>query len=1041
MSNIINNYPVFEDNQVLTASQLNSLSAYLEQQDRLTRSRLIGMGVGCGLEVRYSNAGNTVVTISKGIGVTSEGYLIDIAACELTKYRTYSWPEYYAPFNDVLGEPNLNDPKVWELITDDAPALAGDRDLDDETGFLDDKIVLLFMECFDDDNNPCQGKGCDEIGMSRVFNVRKLIIERSNLDTILAYLNTQFGCGTNGGNLFASRFTSTELSLARPLFDPTASHSTDYRAFNQQYTGIISGILDPLWAALEKSYNDYAPVLEPLYGENPFTASLNTVKNDIQDLLDGNSSRGFDYLGSQYLYDAIKDIIKAHNEFRNAGFDLVSQCCANMSCFPKHLILGEATSTGDSCLLSTYRTNWISSAVSNNQQAIFRDVVTMHRRLVLMVDKLDLDAINNPVNKDSKVTPSCEKKAAMDERQIPFYFDALTEGTYSIGTLEQNWNPGLLRRCNDLSDIALVGYDRNQMDVNNVGTSVSNPLQYDLDEFNWLRVGGVHNKSYTGTGGVSEELNAARNDFDLPYKVLNLSLVQSDLDGLKDLCNFDDLTAQYVDLREELKRNILMTAYKTQPGSLTFGKPFIFDELLVKSPASSSAASSESTARVSPIPITGSVVNTNYDNDFNVNGADLGLPRSLSEVYGSDYAVQFIFDVVDGSTDLHTLMIDFKNSALLLYDEACKEFSEFDFGVDDAGALESGKFFDLYMATLSNALALKKGLDQKISIRSDEEDQGTLPQPFGFILNIFTELQRAVDNFISSALPQQFAGLYSMYQYRLNYLAANDPRLFSAFIQQHPGIQHGAGAPNGGTYILLHNGADVAKGDGSVSPVNTLNADTVIGDFYLPYACCNDNACIDIPAPQAGELPTLDLPIDEYIRYNMNSVELECAEYTFNADAARSVIVDIQPLLTYDRNIYTPANVVLEVLSDAAGTLELDGKSYRESGTSPGLYNVPPSSGSENAVVQILEDYEVIPGSNPAAVDFDSLYQQLAFSGPLNTPSQTTTYTFYYRFKLMDESATVIATSDVCSVTATVRGQRPILIESPAEVAEENVAR
>jgi hypothetical protein len=45
-------YPVFEANQVLTNAHLNQLFTYLDEQERLTRANLIGIGIVCGLEIR-----------------------------------------------------------------------------------------------------------------------------------------------------------------------------------------------------------------------------------------------------------------------------------------------------------------------------------------------------------------------------------------------------------------------------------------------------------------------------------------------------------------------------------------------------------------------------------------------------------------------------------------------------------------------------------------------------------------------------------------------------------------------------------------------------------------------------------------------------------------------------------------------------------------------------------------------------------------------------------------------------------------------------
>ncbi len=53
-----NFYPEFVADQVLTADHLNELFDYLDEQDRLTRRCLIGIGIVCGLEVTLYRARN-----------------------------------------------------------------------------------------------------------------------------------------------------------------------------------------------------------------------------------------------------------------------------------------------------------------------------------------------------------------------------------------------------------------------------------------------------------------------------------------------------------------------------------------------------------------------------------------------------------------------------------------------------------------------------------------------------------------------------------------------------------------------------------------------------------------------------------------------------------------------------------------------------------------------------------------------------------------------------------------------------------------------
>ena len=95
MNTIINqtSYPIFMPNQVLRNNDLNNLVEYLDSQNHLTRTHLIGMGIVAGMEVSSSyTQENTKISakiyISPGCGITSEGYVIDFTSqIQLTHYQ------------------------------------------------------------------------------------------------------------------------------------------------------------------------------------------------------------------------------------------------------------------------------------------------------------------------------------------------------------------------------------------------------------------------------------------------------------------------------------------------------------------------------------------------------------------------------------------------------------------------------------------------------------------------------------------------------------------------------------------------------------------------------------------------------------------------------------------------------------------------------------------------------------------------------------------------------------------------------------------
>jgi hypothetical protein len=69
-------YPVFVDNQVLTADLLNNMVEYFNAQDNITRLALIGKGIINGLSYEFNTANNSV-KIESGTAITSNGSLVD----------------------------------------------------------------------------------------------------------------------------------------------------------------------------------------------------------------------------------------------------------------------------------------------------------------------------------------------------------------------------------------------------------------------------------------------------------------------------------------------------------------------------------------------------------------------------------------------------------------------------------------------------------------------------------------------------------------------------------------------------------------------------------------------------------------------------------------------------------------------------------------------------------------------------------------------------------------------------------------------------
>ena len=370
MSQIISTYPIFEGSQVLTSTQLNQLSAYLDRQGRLTRSKLIGIGVVCGMQVQPYPQG---LQITKGLGITSEGFLIQGGTFNATHYRPYSLPEgvVYKPFKDVDHEVSL-----FELLTEVPTDNSGVKKLTNPANFLNDKYVLVFLEIFDKDLKSCLGNACDDRGQDRLLTLRRLVVSGADLDKIL----------TKSSNVrapFSNALDLPEFFPQTPLFYPENPESNEYEAFVKHYQNYISQALSKeFFEAISLSYTIFEPILSKGYNfSNPLdNATLLNKISTISSYIEGNPA---EIQGIQYLWDFAKELLKAYGEFRASAVELWYNCVTDSSLFPLHLMLGRAkTSSETHAQFLKYRHGFVQPPIFNQQKLLAETCIQRHRRVI-----------------------------------------------------------------------------------------------------------------------------------------------------------------------------------------------------------------------------------------------------------------------------------------------------------------------------------------------------------------------------------------------------------------------------------------------------------------------------------------------------------------------------------------------------------------------------------------------------------------------------------------------------------------------------------
>lgn len=487
-----NSYPKFEPNQVLTAEQLNHLSDFLRNSDLRTRANVIGIGPVCGLEVIFASGAAPSLTITSGIGITSEGYLIEVDDYTATRYLSYQDPLFYPPFWPGAGQVQLLELRS----TADTETGDGSKPLTAE--FLKTKAVLLYLECKDIDLETCTGEDCDERGIRVELCVKRLLIEQSELQKIIA---GAYGLAQNIDldQFFNARFDLPELRIGREAGLLKLGDSVAFSDLVQLYTKMLSKpVLNALGVAYQKSYEAYARYLSDEFSVNPFNSS------SLRDRFIKRVSDHAQHI--QYVYDYFKDLVMAYEEFKAAAFGLRAECCPDDRLFAKHLMLGPAAGPAE-CRPSVYRRNFIPATLYGDHEQRLEKVRMLFQRMKLLVDYFEVP----PYQKGQiKITPSREKGTPLSLRSIPYYY-APQKGIHDY------WNDELRRRC---KTDHMLSYHAGQWAPATL-PHVVNPIAFNCDPFPFLRIEGHIGGAFADSAVALEEFI---NEFNLPFKFIGLSL-------------------------------------------------------------------------------------------------------------------------------------------------------------------------------------------------------------------------------------------------------------------------------------------------------------------------------------------------------------------------------------------------------------------------------------------------------------------------------------------------------------------------------------
>lgn len=969
-------YPQFAPNQVLSNRHLNDLFKYLDEQDRLTRTHLIGLGIVCGLEASYGQGENNFgISISEGCGVTSEGYLIRWDEDEVLEYfKPYEKPlaPEYTFFDLPDGEGTY---PMWELMVadDDDPATRGLSEdfltgIDQLEGEGDEKVLVLIFECEVLDNKNCTPNNCDDKGETITTNVRPVLIRKNDLEYIREVLKREVPEVAAYYALNADRASRLSLPTLRgPRFDVLNSQPVSTRDVYEAYRRMLSeDWLSAIQSTLNQTYTALSPLL-PGYPINPFNSRISSLSF----LHDGRMLEGPEALAYQYYYDHLMTILQAYEELRLKAEELFSLCCPDGRIFPRHLVLHHFEEGG---IFNDLRHHWVSSPVQNQQSDIRDALLQYFDRLVLLVGGTELPRpaaptrnfavaknltfaastgrrllaearvfrvekaggissiaaaksfskqpeltmatgaksytgksltgfqkvfdlaattlLKNPelrVRPNSiRITPSFLGKP-LSRKALPYYYDP-TE-------LLATWNHHFTQRGRETENL---GYDA--IDWNNTDDFVRQPLRYDLEPYNFLRIEGAVGQPYQP---VLRELQRQVTTYRLPIDVVGIRTGSLTDDIVIDeyQIQFADLESDYCQWRERFLGQMAELAARLYDIERLDNQENVNALPRVAIPQAALLQ------RLDNYRYARDTIGEFYEQHYTQHTGNVPYLQGLNSFY---YIPMVYLNLVlqteaAFAPTLRQLNYPFAQGGLTGLQTAAREFSS------------------LYNNAMNEALPGDPPSNRFIDVK---------------------EFQDQMDHFTLSGHLAELRKIYAQYNERREEMLKR--QLLSGFQQDHPGLQFKAGTEPGGTFVVLYHGSvaddnETRQGrfllngfvrasgdpiigariqvegtsffattmtngffrmyttilpskliitDGDREPYfywvsnneNTLNIDldeavpqddaqpipgisagTVIADFYLPYRCCGKGAPAHIfpPAPEEEPIPTLTASVEQ----------------------------------------------------------------------------------------------------------------------------------------------------------------------------------
>lgn len=778
-------YIVFEPDQVLTNDHLNETFNYLDQQNRWTRNKLIGIGIVCGLEIVLKTG---VIEITKGCGITSQGYLITQDITDYTYYIQYAAVPLPGdlPFahgtNLPFFQPFCQGKDVWQLLTDaQYQALSAAQKLtavtiSSATNFLKDYAVVLFLEANETDLKNCNMLDCNNSGSTMAFNIRPLLVAIADLPAVAV--------GSGGTEVVnVGNQTAPQTPVLKRYNVPYADLNNTNDVINAFVNLVDDATLTLISNAYTYCFQKYGGILN--ISTNPF-ASLLTNLQKYRSLITGQNP-----VYIQYFYDLVDDLIKAYHEFTARVSGMETTCCPDENLFPLHLILGAASTATSAYTTDPYRNYFIYSALFSTIAEDNAAAGLLFNRMVIIANSFTIASSSAQLQATIKITPSQYEHFPLSQRAIPYYYKLNTAGT----ELYKYWSYQKTSHGNAANNLSY------NASLYSSAAPIVTPLLFDIERFNFFRVEGhIGQQQDTALSNIQNLVST----YNLPFDVVAVSADQLSSGATLPQCNMNDLDVDYNLIIAEAACKIHLTfcyitklpfeTYTSEAKSRTYAmldvtKPkvqkfsaFKMDqETILPETAETSAVYTKGDFMRKYCAPLANTIGSAYLKSL----TSTGILKNPLKLYENNKLIQFYFYLFEFVDIVETMMYELNTITLAdldiaTFDEIYKRYIE-------------AAIIVLTMLTEVTITADEKASDNAKFVSLTEDLQLDL-----LIDDLMLLTTICIDDRLQ-VLKTEYNNRLKNYQQQLNFLT---------YFKNHTGLEHKAGVPKGGTFVLVYHSGD-----------------------------------------------------------------------------------------------------------------------------------------------------------------------------------------------------------------------------------------